>query len=254
MKYIQVHIVEDAVECHYDNMKIEPERISAVRELMQEELAAANAKAPAEEERLQKIILRLQQEQGRLLQAHYADAVPIELMKQEMERIGASITETEELIAVNAARTDGSRDALARGLALAEFIPAQYHQASALNRRRLNQGIFRQIFIGLDGQVEWVEMTDPFEAANRRLSDALIESGLPSVPGDEICGIRADAIHADLAPIRTAPTFTPVDPGPAISDPRVGLEQMISEAADLLDRARPRGVLIQPRSTRTPRG
>lgn len=241
MKYIRVHIIEEAVALYYKDMEIEPERIDAVRQLMEEELAAAQAKAPAEEERLQKLIVRWKGEQARLLQAHYADAVPVELMKEEMARITASIAETTELIAVNATRADGSQDALTRGLALAEAIPAQYRQATPMNRRRLNQGIFRQIFIGVDGQIDGVEMTEPFETANRRLSDALIESSLPPAPGEDMREVRVDAVHSGLAPIRSPLSPTAPNPGvrirPSGLDP-VEFERMIGEAADLLDQSR----------------
>lgn len=90
-------------------------------------------------------------ERVNLLQAHYADAVPLDLLKTEQDRIG------EELRIINA-RIDGqksdyqtARTHLDDCLALLVECHAQYLGADDQTRRLFNQAVFERIYLDEDG-------------------------------------------------------------------------------------------------------
>jgi hypothetical protein len=106
-------------------------------------------------------LAQLDSEREKLLKAHYAEAVPLDLLKREQARIG------KEMAAAQAAlgRLNTELGAVERGLNQALALVADCHQlyldAPPHIRRQLNQAVFERIFVE-DGDVPTGQLASPF--------------------------------------------------------------------------------------------
>jgi site-specific DNA recombinase len=162
MKYVKVDAVETAVEAYYARLQLSPTRVESIKTTVGAELAIETTAAEEEARRQAKLIDKLSQEREKVLQAHYADAIPLDLMRQEMDRITRETAAAEAQLAACQTRYQDVQDVLARALELAGSCLAQYQEASNAVRRQFNQGFFKAIYIDDAGQVERVELTEPF--------------------------------------------------------------------------------------------
>jgi hypothetical protein len=84
---IRLTAVEDGMSRFFRTFQPSRERIGALREGVLVEFQAQSADAQENAERAKKRRAGLLDERAKLLQAHYAGAVPVDLLKVEMERL-----------------------------------------------------------------------------------------------------------------------------------------------------------------------
>ncbi len=164
-KYLSVEAVEKGVEDFYLGLHFSPERIDDIRRVVREELAnsQADARFTLGEARRRHTVLK--NEQAALMKAHYAGAVPLDILKSEMDRITREVDAAEHQIAVSEQALDQLDEQLERALEVARLCHEQYAGAVAAERRLLNQGLFEKLFIGVDGLVEDAEVQSLFAAS-----------------------------------------------------------------------------------------
>jgi len=94
-KYLSVEAVERGVEDFYLGLHFSPERIDDIRRVVREELAnsQADARFTLGEARRRHTVLK--NEQAALMKAHYAGAVPLDILKSEMDRITREVDAAE---------------------------------------------------------------------------------------------------------------------------------------------------------------
>jgi site-specific DNA recombinase len=97
MRAVLIERVEELVEEHYRTIALPAELVDIIEQRLRKDLAAHYAEARAEQERLKKRQERLLKERAKLLEAHYADAIPLDLFKSEQRRIAKELTEIEEV-------------------------------------------------------------------------------------------------------------------------------------------------------------
>ncbi|MBA8924562.1 multidrug resistance efflux pump [Kutzneria viridogrisea] len=106
----------------------------------------------------------MQDERQKLLQAHYAGAVPQDLLASEMNRLTRALAEAETEIAAAKTTTRDIEATLSQALAAVRHCHEAYTQATNQTKRQINQGFFEKLFIGEDGSVERAQLTEPFAA------------------------------------------------------------------------------------------
>jgi DNA repair exonuclease SbcCD ATPase subunit len=83
-RHLRVELIEDLIERFYDRVSLTAPQIAELREKVEEQIEQEVAGFKDEIKRQQKRLARLQDEREKLLRAHYADAVPLDMMKREM--------------------------------------------------------------------------------------------------------------------------------------------------------------------------
>lgn len=152
---------EDAVVDEYANIRLAPEQADRVRDFVLEEIAKLRDCTKSERERLEWRTRALCDEQQPLLDAHYADAIPLELLTTERSMI------TTEAITAATPLTDVdcniaiAQSNLARTLVVAQDCDAPYQEASDNVRRQFNHVIFNRLLIDDRHQVIG-ELAEPF--------------------------------------------------------------------------------------------
>lgn len=159
--------VERLVERHYETVQISATTRQAVAERLHgqfDELMASESDALAD---LTKERSRLEDEQSKLLQAHYAGAIPLDLLKKEQNRISAGLETIKNWIEAHHDEYADARNNLDDSLNLLEQAADIYARCDDANRRLCNQAFFTKIYIEEEGDVR-VGYARPFDALTNR--------------------------------------------------------------------------------------
>jgi site-specific DNA recombinase len=160
--FLERQAVETGVEDYYRCLQMAPERAAQIRDSVLAELAVEREQATAEKDRAAQRLVALKHERKAVLQAHYAGALPLDLHKEEMDRLTREMAEAERL-AKDAAKTIDELDTtLRQALTVASSCHRHYLGVPPHIRRQINQGFFTKLFIDQDGSVERAELTEPF--------------------------------------------------------------------------------------------
>jgi site-specific DNA recombinase len=164
-----IDVVEELVAAYYQTVQLSPERCAEIRDCIRTGLGRRRTTANWELQHQQKRRVQLEKERQKLLQAHYADAIPLDLMKAEQQRITTEVANVEQRIAACETKYDEIENNLAVALDLVSNCARAYALAPPQLRRRFNQAFFEALFIDEDGTMR-CELAEPFAAL---LSDDL---------------------------------------------------------------------------------
>lgn len=160
-KAMHVYQVEDLVVQHYSKVQLDDSTRAALEAAITEEFAILNAHAKLETEGLTREKHDLLNQREKLLQAHYAGAVPLDQLKVEQDRIATSLTQITSRLDAAAANYAEAQAELADCLDLASDCYTVYQQAPDSVRRLFNQAFFEQIYITDEDELQ-TEPTDAF--------------------------------------------------------------------------------------------
>lgn len=112
-------------------------------------------------------IAKLEAERESLLQAFYAKAIPVDLLKKEQDRITGALYSANQLVAAAEASFVEAKHTLHHALDLLEDPQALYEAASDAERRQLNQAFFEHILIDSTEDGDQAVPTEPFATLSR---------------------------------------------------------------------------------------
>lgn len=162
MRAVLIERVEELVEERYKTVELPPDLREAVERRLRQDLADYYADAAAERSRLEKRRAQLLAERAKLMEAHYAEAVPLDLLREEQRRIAAELGRIQESLA----RTDDHRVLveanLQKALDLAEDCYEAYLTSAPFVRRLFNQTFFKKLYIEDEDSVR-SELAAPFD-------------------------------------------------------------------------------------------
>lgn len=192
---VRVERIEDGIANFYGRFRVRPEHVALIQEAVRGELATSQAEASRTRQRAEKRRAQADGERAKLLQAHYAGAIPQDLLAAEMKRLTRELAEADTEIAAAKASTADVEATLVRALAAAEHCERAYLTAPHNVRRQINQGFFVKLFIDEDGEVARAELTEPFAA----LLDGETNAGTTRVTdADMVSHIGRDAPNVSM--------------------------------------------------------
>lgn len=144
---ILVSTVERLVEDHYKNVELSPEASDALAGMIEDIFERINTESETERRDLTRQAERLEDEQMKLLQAHYAGAIPIPLLKKEQDRIGEHLDQINRRLNAYQADYAQAKTKLRAYLKLATNTHALYTACDQHHRRLFNQAFFTKITI-----------------------------------------------------------------------------------------------------------
>jgi site-specific DNA recombinase len=158
----RVEAVEAAIEQHYATKELTDAERDALRSAVTAHIETVSTLAAEKISEAEAMLIRLNQEEKKLLQAHYADRVSEELFGDEQARIRRERVAAENRITDLSVEHDQMLKALDLALAMTDDIQAAYVQAGPQERRLLNQGLFERLEIDSE-RVASDEGTEVFE-------------------------------------------------------------------------------------------
>jgi site-specific DNA recombinase len=150
-KAVLISVVEELIEDFYVDVQIGPELRRDIEDTLFRDLAQTRVRAEAEERDLTAQQQRLIHERTKLLQAHYAGAIPLDLLKTEQDRITGQLEVVQARLTASHAEYDRIEQNLKKALDLAGDCHRMYLEANDLTRRLLNQAFFERLYIDEDG-------------------------------------------------------------------------------------------------------
>jgi site-specific DNA recombinase len=216
---VRVQTVEQRIVDHYRDIQLTPERIAQTMGILRGALSSRRQEAEAAERVESLRIQRLSGEREKLLRLHYAEAVPIDLFKQEQERITRELENARKQLATVSIAFDAIEQNMNRALALAKDCHAAYVGASPEIRRQFNQAFFHKLNVHEDGEVTH-DLAEPFkilldpQLARRLSQDANAQNGASNAaePGKAISEndlTQSEAVGSNFDTVVGAPGFEP---------------------------------------------
>jgi DNA invertase Pin-like site-specific DNA recombinase len=150
-KAVLIPAVEELIEDFYAEVQLEPELREHIEAMLTDELTATRTHAETEQRALSTQRQRLVHERSKLLKAHYAGAIPLDLLKTEQDRIGGQLDVLEARLAAGQVQFDRIEHNLKTALDFATDCHRAYLAANHQTRRLLNQALFEALYIEIDG-------------------------------------------------------------------------------------------------------
>ncbi len=139
-------------------------RITELQEQLRTAMATARTEADHVIASQTRRLARLRDERRELLQAHYADAIDVSLLKEEQDRIRRQEQETLALLDAAQVELPTLEATLDAAIRLVERCQDAYLRAGPKLRRQFNQAFFKKLYITRDDGVVRAELTDPYAA------------------------------------------------------------------------------------------
>ena len=158
---VLIERVEELVEDEYKVVQLAPELREQIEASLRGELATSRTAADREARELDKQKKRLLDERSKLLQAHYAGAIPLDLMKDEQDRIAEQLARIEIRLEASLVNIEVVENNLRTALNYAGNCYAGYVEANPSVRRLFNQAFFEKVYLEQD-HVR-CELAEPFK-------------------------------------------------------------------------------------------
>jgi DNA invertase Pin-like site-specific DNA recombinase len=188
LRALRIEKVEEVVANHYATVQLKEQELVEVRAFLEEDLSGLRLDAERERRVQDRRLVGLRAERKKLLDAHYADAVPLDLLKSEQERLTREIESAEGRLAEVEGDFRKAETNLQRALLRAGDCTAAYTEASGPLRRQFNLAFFKRLLIDDEYTVRG-ELAEPFDAllgdelrravavrANQELQEAVKET------------------------------------------------------------------------------
>ncbi len=142
--------VEEAVADYYKSFALGHDLRLEAEQTILEEMAALREREIGERDRLVRRQRKLLDERGKLLEAHYAGAIPLDLLKTEQDRITSQLGRIEEQLSSADIKYTQAEITLTKALELLDDPYGAYVDAGPTIRRLMNQALFERIIIEAD--------------------------------------------------------------------------------------------------------
>ena len=159
---LRIELIEEAVADYYTTVQLPAEELAALRAFLEEELSALRLGAEHERTAQERRKRKLETERKALLDAHLAEAVPLDLLKSKQDAITAKLTAIDGHLTEMAADFQRAETNLKRALARVNDCETAYREASDTVRRQFNLAFFDRLLIDEDYTVRG-ELAPPFD-------------------------------------------------------------------------------------------
>jgi site-specific DNA recombinase len=177
-----VDLIEELIEEEYRTIALSPELRDSIEELILEDFDTLQETAADERRDLEAQRTVLTAQRQKLLDAHYAGAIPLDLLKTEQERIAAQLGHIGQQLTDADQNYEQARQMLADCLDLSRDCHMAYLQATDPTRRLFNQAFFSKIYIDEDDDTRErtvrVDYNQPFDDLLARLITARVHHDL----------------------------------------------------------------------------
>ncbi len=166
MKAILISTVERKIEEIYDTYQLPAELRAELESQLQSIIETEQSKFENELASLNREKVKLEHQRQKLLEAHYNDAIPLDLMKSEQQKIAKKLATIEREIEAHKVTFAQILENLQLALDLLEDCGTTYRNASDHIKRMMNQAIFSRFLITNGENTEFsieAEYNHPFD-------------------------------------------------------------------------------------------
>jgi site-specific DNA recombinase len=177
LRSIQILHVEDLIQELYDRISLAPDFRRDLGQLLRDEMKKLGRENETERQQLQNTQQAIQRRQRKLLEAHYNDAIPMDMLRSEQKRLDGELIETTRRLELLTADTAEAEELIGVALDIAEQAGHAYRNTPDHIRRMFNQLIFEKLLIVMDEdgnhQLQ-AELAPPFDLIFSARTRALV--------------------------------------------------------------------------------
>ena len=144
--YIPKEVAEREVEQLYRMIAMPRKTAEDLLEQVRETVRDLRGSEEKERARLNRRLAQLDKERDKLMQALYADAIPVDLLKKEQERISGEVVKVKRRLASLDSMLENAEREIAEALRLASVAASRYTRYSTQTRRKFNKALFDGIY------------------------------------------------------------------------------------------------------------
>ncbi|MGH2660636.1 MAG: recombinase family protein [Actinomycetota bacterium] len=159
--YASAETIERQVLDAYASLVLPDDTLAEIEEELAEEARNRDSHRARLSKNLGRRMDRLDSERDKLMRAYYAEAVPVELLKREQDRITEERASIEAELATLEQRLADAEDVVRLAVSLARNCRDAYLRSAPELRQEWNRAVFRRIVVQ-DGRVARIELAEPF--------------------------------------------------------------------------------------------
>ena len=182
--YVAVEDIETAVESYYRNVDLDHDELGHIREGMTSHIGLMAKLNKKEVQRQERRIQSLDQERRKLLQMAYAEALPLDLLREEQRRITDETAQAERIKTACEGQYERIQKNLDRALKILDDVHADYLARNDDGRRSLNQALWEKLFV-VDGMIAGGDLAAPYRQLTQDDLDQAIEDE-QATPAEEL--------------------------------------------------------------------
>jgi site-specific DNA recombinase len=141
---IRIEQAEAAIASYYASVQLVEGEVVQLRVFVSEELSKLRADADRERTAQERRLRKLEGERKKLLEAHYADAVPLDLLKSEQDRLTREVANAEGRLTEIVSDFQKAEANLQRAVTRVGDCAAAYGAAADRMRRQFNLAFFKR--------------------------------------------------------------------------------------------------------------
>ncbi len=160
LPYVDAEMVEDQVAVRYGLIQLDDAAIRSIRQTLLLFVSARSSGMQKEGKKARRRIDALEDERHKLIEMRYADAISLELLKEEQVRISRQMADAQSELAKTMVDWNTFEKNLNAALGFVGKIGDGYVAAAPTIRRRINQAVIKGIYVDIEG-VTGIELSDP---------------------------------------------------------------------------------------------
>jgi hypothetical protein len=160
-RYVPAVELEREVEGLYEGVRIPAALKRRLERVLRAEVAERERHRAEATVFLGRRLRQLANEREKLLRAYYADAIDVQTLKREQNRINAEVAQAESQLAADGEKLKEAKEIIDLALHLAKNCAASYQKGNPEVRKMWNRAFFRTIQVR-DGRIEESTYEEPF--------------------------------------------------------------------------------------------
>jgi site-specific DNA recombinase len=177
--HVPMEKIERAIEDQWMLIQLPEPQIAAIRRAVLEHIGGAREAQVNDVLAKERRLSKLESEREKLMEAYYANAIPVDVLRREQQRIGDAMIATRVALDRAAEDLSGIEGGLEQLISLVADCGRLYLTAPMTIRRQLNQAVFEKIFVDHD-VVGSVYLRQPFEGLIGPTFELAVDSELRS--------------------------------------------------------------------------
>lgn len=161
-RYVPADLLESEIEALYARIEVPDEWADELRQAIAVEVASRHQDTTAEREQLTRRHVQATSERHKLMEAYYANAIDVTMLRHEQERIGADLRTIETRQASLDSQLDDWQEVMDLALWFSTRCATAYRRGSDRTRRRFNAAVLNQVHVR-NGHVERATYKEPFD-------------------------------------------------------------------------------------------
>ena len=147
---IQFHELEEKIQHIYDRITIDPNMRASMESMVRRDLDALNEESTTEKQRLQAEKLQIERKQQKLIEAHYNDAISLELLRTEQQRLDSELSSVVRSLNSHSKDAADTDQLISLVFDICQDIARSYKAAPPHIKRMFNQALFERIEVFFD--------------------------------------------------------------------------------------------------------